>query len=195
MNKEGIAWFDELKRYAAECRTKHPLFDRADLSLADETQCCLIGDSLKKWLNKQWPKFLKQRMDLVRFKGWSQDPFIVFNSNQPGLIAASEILAGDHPEIAWLYPKEFTDWHKRHPDNTYQWHVQFWSGFGPLNPVLHRVEEKSLLKKYPRNPGECFWVHDEGTICGPLFGRGSYRLWKWNGVEAVLLENLGGWVS
>jgi hypothetical protein len=125
------------------------------------------------------------------WENWEKEPFIVFTSEQPGLVAAREILEDESERIAFLYPTEFVEWNKSHPDENFRWHVHTWSFFAPLDS-----ETKKKATQYPLAAGETYWLHKEGTMCGPLFGRGGDHLWKWNGNEPELLQEcLNQWVS
>jgi hypothetical protein len=191
MTEAGIDWFDEVRCDARGFRRSHPLAARDSLSMKDEMQCRIIGGSLIQWLEKYSPRLLQERSVLAKLKGWESDPFVVFTSEQPGLIAASEILKGKASKIVFLYPDEFTKSTKSYPDPDYRWHVHTWSYFTTLD-----ADELQRAAKYPLAPGETYWLHKEGTMCGPLFGRGGDHLWKWNGEKPVLLEEcFNQWVS
>ena len=191
MKTEGTKWFKDLKAYIAECHVRRPIMDRDNLSAAEELQCQIIGGSLNSWLRKYGPPLLQERAMLCDVGGWEKDPFVVFTSEQPGLVAAREILEDDPGTIAWLNPTEFEDWNQIQPDKDYKWHVHRWSFFAPMDP-----ETKKKAELYPLVAGESYWLHKEGTMCGPLFGRGGDHLWKWDGREPVLLQEcINQWVS
>jgi len=191
MNIEAAKWFEGLKAYTAECRKQTPLTRRDDLSLASEMQCRIIGGSLIGWLRQHGPRLLQERAVLAGLQNWEKDPFVVFTSEQPGLVAANEILENAPPTIVFLYCDEFTRWTKAHPDADYRWHVHTWSFF-----TAPDLEEVRRAAKYPLAVGDTYWLHKEGTMCGPLFGRGGDHLWKWNGREPELLEEcFNQWVS
>jgi len=191
MKNEGKNWFDELKRFAMECRVKFPIVNRDDLSAEQEMQCRIIGGSLIPWLREYGPGLIQERAILAGFRNWEKDPFIVFTSDQPGLVAASEILEDRPATVEFLYPDEFTEHMQNHPDPEYRWHVHTWSFFAPVDSDMAKKVEK-----YPIGAGESYWLHKEGTMCGQLFGRGCNHLWKWDEQEAVLLEEcINQWVS
>jgi len=191
MKEEGTNWFDGLKAFVAACRASRPLLNREDLSTAEEMQCRIIGGSLITWLQKHGPRLLQERAVLAGLENWEKDPFIVFTSEQPGLVAGREILDDGPSTIAFLYPDEFTEWLKYHPDPEYRWHVHTWSFFAPLD-----VETGRRAKKFSLAAGESYWLDKEGTMCGQLFGRGGDHLWKWDGNEPVLLQEfINQWVS
>ena len=191
MKQEGTDWFEGLNAYVAECRKKSPIQDRQDITTAEEMQCRIIGGSLISWLREHGPRLLQERAMFADIEKWEKDPFVVFTSEQPGLVAAREILEGNSGAITFLYPAEFEDWKKLQPDNEYRWHVHMWSFFTPLDSAT--VEK---AQQYPLVPGESYWLHKEGTQCGPLFGRGGEHLWKWDGNKPVLFQEcLNQWVS
>jgi hypothetical protein len=191
MTEAGFDWFFELRDDMREFRRSHPLVAREALSLEEEMKCRIIGGSLIRWLEEYGPRLMQERSVLAKLKGWESDPFIVFTSEQPGLIAANEILDRKSSQIAFLYPAEFTRVTKIRPDAEYQWHVHTWSYFTTLD-----ADTLQRAAKYPLAPGETYWLHKEGTMCGQLFGRGGDHLWKWNGKKPELLEEcFNQWVS
>jgi hypothetical protein len=191
MKEEGQNWFDGLKRFIGECRARRPVAIRDDLSTVEQMQCRIIGGSLIAWLQKYGPLLIQERAMLAELENWEKDPFIVFTSEQPGLVAAREIIDEGPPTIAFLYPDEFSEWLKNHPDPEYRWHIHTWSFF-----TLADVDNVKKAEKYPMSEGESLWLHKEGTMCGQLFGRGGDHLWKWNGWEAELLEEcVNQWVA
>lgn len=191
MKNEGQKWFQELTAYVAACRATRPIAHRDSLVAADEWQCRIIGGSLISWIEEGGPRLIQERAVLARLKNWEKDPFIVFTSEEPGLIAAQEILGEESARVAFLTPAEFSSWLTSHPDPEYRWHVHRWSYFAPLDQ-----ETRKKTAKYPLAGGESYWLHKEGTMCGQLFGRGGDHLWKWDGKDPSLLaECLNHWVS
>lgn len=191
MKLEALEWYEQLVIDTKDLRKRRPLPARETLSPAEERQCCIIGGSLISWLEYYGSRLLQERNMLSKLQGWEKNPFIVFTSDKPGLIAAREILNDNPSQYAFLFPNEFKKWEARHPDKEYQWHIHTWSYFKTL--------DKSSLQRasdYPLAPEETFWLHQEGTMCGTLFGRGYDHLWKWNGEDFVLLQEcFNQWVS
>ncbi|NLB54396.1 MAG: hypothetical protein GX811_01270 [Lentisphaerae bacterium] len=191
MKEEGQNWFNDLREFITDCRKKKPINDWDNLSVEADSQSRIIGGCFVDWLEKHGPSLLKERAFLAKLNNWEKDPFIVFTSDEPGLVVASEILEEGSDSIACLYPDEFTFWLKKHPDPEYRWHIHTWSYFLPLDK-----ETKKKTKTFPLAAGESYLLHREGTMCGELFGRGYDHLWKWNGEELVLLEeSINQWVS
>ena len=191
MQQQKQDWINGLKQFVGVCREKLPIANRDDLKAEEEIQCQIIGGSLIGWLDEYGPQFLQERSFLASIKGWDKDPFIVFTSTEPGLVAAKEILEKETGNIAFLYSKEFTEWLVNNPDPDYLWHIHMWSFFAELD-----IHMQKKARKYPIDQSDSYWLHKEGTMCGQLFGRGGDHLWKWNGKEPVLLQEcINQWVS
>jgi hypothetical protein len=191
MKKHGKIWFEGLKKFIADCRVRLPIVAREELSVEEEAQCQIVGGSLITWLEKWAPRLVQERAMLAKIQNWEIDPFLIFASNQPGLAAAREILEKGPESVAFLFPDEFADWLSGNPDPGYRWHVHTWSFFAPLD-----VDTAKKATRYPIGPGESYWLHREGTMFGPLCGRGGDHLWKWDGQTSELLEEcINQWVS
>lgn len=191
MNDQGRKWFDELKTFAAECRERNPLGSRDEFAATDYSQYRIVGWSMIDWLDKHGPRLLAERAMLAHLNGWEKDPFIVITGKRSGLIAAREIVVKYPPVIVCVDPDEFKEWSKSHADEEYRWHVHMWSYFTELDR-----DTAQRAKQYPLAEGESYWLHEEGTMCGPLFGRGVDHLWKWDGTTPTLLEEaFNHWVS
>jgi len=104
MKAEGKKWFNALKRFIRECREKRPILLRNDLSNEAEIQCRIIGGSLIAWLREHGPRLIQERAVEAELQNFEKDPYIVFTSESPGLVAAREILSKGPANIAFLYP-------------------------------------------------------------------------------------------
>jgi hypothetical protein len=152
-----------------------------------------VGGTLLTWLRELGPRLLQEREVLHTTMGVSPDPWIVFTSNLPGLVAAREILGTNSKRIVYLSEDEFRQWLAHSPDAAFRWHVHFWSLFldDPRPGFLAEA-----TRRHPISPPCVYWQHAEGTMWGKLAGRGVDHLWKWDGKEPSLLEEaLTQWVS
>ncbi len=130
MNVEGQEWFNKLKQHIDTCRRMDPLPNRDELTTEQEMQCRIIGGSLLAWLEHHGPRLIQERWAILgRMTNVEKDPFIVFTSSTPGLVAAREILEEGVETVVFLRPKEFDRWLKCNPDSEYRWHVHTWSYF------------------------------------------------------------------
>ena len=191
MHETGSRWFADLRRFAGTCREQNPLPCRERLTPDAEIQCRIVGGSLIAWLERHGPLLLRERAAVCALEQLERDPFIVFTSDVAGLVAADEIVGGGHNRIATLLTGEFDAWRSENPDPAYRWHIHTWSCFSePEDADLVNVPPHLLQRD------ETYWLHKEGTMTGRLCGRGGDHLWKWNGVEPVLLkECLNQWVA
>jgi hypothetical protein len=113
------------------------------------------------------------------------DPFLIFTSNNPGLVVATEIFGKDNDQVAYLHDDEFKKFKDKHPDADYVWHINFWSYFDePMKPDGH----DQLAEGHPIPEGNVYWMHHDGILWGPLHGRGLEHLWKWDGEEPELIQ-------
>ncbi|TVR92458.1 MAG: hypothetical protein EA416_07330 [Trueperaceae bacterium] len=186
-------WAEDLRRFAAACRTARPLPDRGAFTAAQEWQCRIVGGALLAWLHEHGPGFLRERATMAALLGVDPDPVIVFTSDVPGLVAAREILGDDHELVICLLEEEFADAPARAADPGYVRHVHVWSRF---LPELEREVAAAARAQHPISASSSYWQHAEGTMWAPNAGRGVDHLWRWDGREADLLEEaLTHWVA
>jgi len=191
MDTEGTRWFNALVQYASQQDTEDPLPPRASLNPAEEAQCQIIGGSLIDWIRREGPRLIAERAALAHLTHVEKDPFVVFTSTRPGLVAARKILHSSG-RILSLHPDAFATWSRTSPDPEFKWHLHYWSYFEEDLP-LDLIPKANL---YRLDGHESHWLHREGTMCGVRFGRGSDHLWKWDGVTPVLLEEgFSEWLS
>jgi hypothetical protein len=185
MFMESPDWVTSLRTYIADCRARHPLPRRADLSLAQEWQCRIVGGSLCTWLDRWGPQVLQQRAALHRAAGVEGQALVVFTSDVAGLAAAAEIIDPRLTRrVVFLRTDEYEEWISQHPDE-FRFHVHSWSTFRvpPEKELLSRARRRFELTR-----GEEFWQHSEGTLWAPLAGQAADHLWAWDGEEPRLLE-------
>jgi hypothetical protein len=192
MTQQAEKWIHELRKFIANCREQLPLRARGDFRSDEEWKCRVIGGNFISWLREHGPSLLQERAVLADYKRWDKEPIVIFTSEEPGLVAAKEILGGDSSRVLFLYPKEYKRWIEMSPDEEFHWHVHTWSYFSDLSEdALDRAG-----KIHPIDADEQYWLQEEGTTCGENFGRGGSHLWKWDGVKPVLLEEaFNHWVS
>jgi len=175
MNQRRNKWQQGLLNYERACRTGRPAKNRKSLSKQDRMQCDIIAGALARQLH-----YLQRLPEHNRH--------VVFTSTEPGLVAAHRILQGQSLAFCCLPPEEYRLWMQLHPDINFQFHVHFWS---------HFVEHPDITNcRFSISTDEQYWLHTEGMMCGPKFGRGADHLWKWDGKQPVLLKkNYTQWTS
>ena len=192
-SKSVSEWSSQLRSHALACRASVPLPKRDELSPAEDWQRRIVGSSLVNWLRKVGPRFLQERAVLSKLLEIDREPFIVFTSDIPGLVAASEILGANHERAGFLLEDEFDSLLRQVEDPNYCWHVHVWSVF---RKVIAPTFEAEARTKYPIPDGSTYWQHSEGTMWAVNAGRGGDHLWRWDGQTPELLEEaLTHWVS
>lgn len=182
--------FEELVAASVDARRVSPLPNRSELSEADEARCRINGGSLLAWLKRHGPEFLEQR------RSWEPEesaPGLVFTSDMTGLVAALEI-SGPSPEgMVYLLDDEANVVFSKWQESFFHSCIHFWARFRPRLPNHFKAE---MGDRHPIPPGAKYWIHEEGTVWGPLAGRGAAHLWMWDGQEATLLEEAyESWIS
>ncbi len=176
MEQNFNKWRQGLLDFSIDCRAAHPIPHRKSLSITQKKQSEIIAGSLVVQLEYLVPR-LKE--DMVH---------IVFTSTSPGLMVAQRINRDMLLHVTSLYPAEYRQWLHLHPDAHYQYHFHLWSHF------ITRLYIENTL--YSLNNNEQYWLHTEGMMCGPKFGRGADHLWKWDGkTPALLKKNYAQWTS
>lgn len=189
MLMDSLDWVTSLRTYIADRRARHPLPGRADLSLAQEWQCRIVGGSLCTWLDRWGPGILEQRSVLHQAADVEENALVVFTSDVAGLVAAAEIIDAITAErVAYLLTREYEAWIGRHDDD-FRYHLHTWSEFlvPPEKELLAQARGQFKLAR-----GERFWQHSEGTLWAPQCGQGADHLWKWDGRQPELLAEAYG---
>jgi hypothetical protein len=172
-------WLQELKKHTANYRASRPIPGRNDLSLPQQFQLHIIKGSLLSRINNL-PSSTAPDFD----EETGHEICIVFTSNEPGLVAAKEIMLEQNIPLVYLYPEELNYFLQRFPDNEYRYHAHIWSHF------LEELDSdtKRIAKRYPVNDTEIYWLHVEGIMQGQQLARGLEHLWSWNGTHTKLLK-------
>ena len=189
MDKE--TYEKRLREHLAKCRRSNPIPSRADLSDLEEQQYRVLGGHLVNWLNNWGPPLLSERALYAPVQGWDEDPLICVVTDMPGLVAADEILEGEHEKIVWGLLKDFEPLFKKDQDNVF--HVRLHSYFSPTDV---RQLSEDLVKKHKITADEEYYDHHDTSIMGSLFARGVVHLWRWDKRELQLLEEAyQTWIS
>ena len=101
MNHEGQEWFDQLTSATQEFRKEIPMPTREELNEPEEWQCRITGSSLVNWLDNVGDNILQERSMFCKLKEIEPDPFLVFTSNRPGLVAINQIVGVGNERIVF----------------------------------------------------------------------------------------------
>jgi hypothetical protein len=194
MTKRREEWQAKIKAYFHEVYAAKVLPSRELMTKAENCQRQIIGSTIHAWLTDYGPKLLAER-ELIRgpFDAWDSEPVIVITSTVPGLVAACDMLSSDPTRVFYLTNEAFKVFHEQHPDPEFQWHVTYESR---ISEVPNSGPGSKSWGEHPLAAHECYWVHTEAYMLGPLFGQGWEHLWKWDGEKPVLLQQrMNNWVS
>ena len=178
--KHGMKiWLQELKKHTANCRASRPIPGRDALSWPQILQLHIIKGSLLSWINNLPSSITPGPAEQIE-----NGTCIIFTSNDPGLVAAKEVMRGKKLPLVSLYPEELNGFLQRFPDSKYRYHAHLWSHF------LEKLDSdtKKIAERYPVNEQERYWLHVEGIMRGQRLGRGVEHLWSWNGSQTKLLK-------
>lgn len=179
MKRDMETWLHELKKYAVNCRKLRPIPRRNFLSRPQIFQMIIIKGSLLSWIN-----YLNSATQPGPAELNGHNACFVFTSTCPGLVAAQEIMQGINLPLVALFPEELRLFFQSFPDNESRYHAHIWSHF------LEELDSatKKIAEQYPLSEKERYWLHVEGIMRGPKFGRGIEHLWSWNGSQTKLLK-------
>ena len=177
------AYEADLRKHVELCRGVLAIPPRQSLPPEGEAQCQVLSGHLIRWLSEWGPQLLEERAVLSSLQGWDKDPLICFQSDLPGLVAASEILGDEPAPVVWGLSSDFASLPTR--DDEFRYHVELRSTFTPVSP---EVVATVLRQKHPLSSSEAYFLHRDENILGPLFAREAHHIWKWNGRELMLLE-------
>lgn len=176
-------WTAALRAYAAEASSTRPPGTKRNLSEEDEWQRRIIGGDLIQALEDRLPRILQVRSALLA-RNFDRDPAVVFTTNDPGLIAASQILPADDRSVVCLGMEEFVRWKAVHPDEEFRFHIHLWSTFQNVD-AAHALAASA---KYPRLSADDLRFHVSGELWGSGCGHETRHLWQWRYGEMDLVE-------
>ncbi len=183
MNEEE--WSAAVRSFAQLQREQSSIPDRDSLSTEEEWQCRIIGGEFISWYQHRLPDILRQRAAL-RFMKFDPKPFIIFTTSMPGLVAAREIMPEAPQSLVYLLHSEFEEFERNHLAGDFTACIHHWSYFRPLDEEFLARAQQS----FPGVKAEEYRIHTVGDLWGERCGGEDNHLWRWNGREMELLEEL-----
>lgn len=157
----AAVWCDNLRAHIRKCRESRPIVARDTLTAEQEWQCRVVGGTIIDWWERRYRQIVRERRFLsIKFKT-AEPQLVVFTSDMPGLVAASEVFETPPSGYVFLFDDEFNEWMKSNSDREFDWHFHFWSRFSS------RLEQDVLGRaraKFPAVPQEQFRLHSEGEM-------------------------------
>jgi hypothetical protein len=163
----------ELRRFAADCRSRNPVPDRSSLPSPDREQLRILSLLLGnlhltlKQLRRRTPKELR----------WVYVD--VLHGSPLTLLAASEVFGPEANSMVLLLSQDWKEWVRRYrgADGWYR------SNWVTIHEEVPQCFADHVAQNYPAPYGFSYWV---ATIARG--GGASHDLWKWDGTKAVRIE-------
>ncbi len=115
----------------------------------------------------------------------------LFISDEAGLHGTEELVDPDSDQVLLLLKEQWRAYLEdpnTTDDEEFKNHYEFWSVWHTNLPDNWDVE--------PLEEGHSYWVHEEGFALDDQAGRGAQHLWRWDGEELKLVEEMANsWVA
>ncbi len=192
-------WAEELRGLLKECFEKEPIPARQSLTPLQEMQCRILGGHLLNWLDNWGPQLIMERNVLAHMRPPEEmpedkEPIIVFVMDEPGLVAAREIIRDTSGRLVYVRKTDFDFCMAINPDPGYVCHCVLESRF--IEEGEQGVDHKALRERFSLDAATPIGVHYDCSTMGPLFARGGLHLWAFTGDGPKLIEEaFESWVS
>lgn len=199
MSEYKNIWADELRGLVQECFKLEPIPARESLTPLQEMQCRILGGHLLNWLDNWGPQLILERNVYADLRPPDErpedkEPIIVFVMDEPGLVAAREIIRDTSGRLVYVRKKDFDFCMAINPDPGYVCHCVLQSLF--LEEGEQGVDFTALRERFSLDADTPIGVHYDCSTMGPLFARGGLHLWAFTEDGPKLIEEaFESWVS
>ncbi len=137
----------------------------------------------------QFFQFLEDSADEERFPALQDHPLpqrlFVLVTDEAGVHATEDLMDTSSEQAVCLLKEEwraFLESDDTDHDDAFEHHYEFWS-------VWHRNMPDQW--DFPQlGPGQSYWIHEEGFALTDGVGRGAQHLWRWDGEEFELVDEM-----
>lgn len=187
LREDALTWRESLVEYIEPMQGPRPTLN--DLNPVQDWQRRITGGVLVQFfdfLQKSDPvDFYPQLKELPL-----EERVFVCITDEAGYLAAEEIMDLNSLQAICVLKEDwraFLEDFDTDDDDEFHQHYQFWSVWHQEIPENWDVE--------PLEKGE-YWIHEEGFAVADGAGRGAQHLWRWDGQEMTLAEELmSSWTS
>lgn len=181
--REGAThWRRELLEFVDAVKRPRP--DREQLSPLQHEHRRVTGGVLLQFFD-----FLEESTESDRYPQLDDHPLpervFVLVTDEAGFHAAQELMDTDTEQALCLLKEEwraFLESDDTDHDDEFSHHYEFWS-------VWHRNMPDQW--DFPTlEAGESYWVHEEGFALADQVGRGAQHLWRWDGTDFELVDEM-----
>lgn len=165
-----------IKSFRDELKVK----ERRELSTIERWQSRISGGGLLKFLRFMTNAALMEDYPVLR-EIQQQGRKLVVITDDPGFVAAQDVLRMFRPSAVWMLKSEWEVWKERPEsiDHDFRLHFEYrswWTQEGKES----RVQGQSLTDRH--------WLHREGYTLNRDYLKDVLHLWEWTGDEMKLVE-------
>lgn len=169
-----------LRLFVNSYRDELQIKDRRELSIVEENQSSISGGALLKFLRFVTRKENLETLPVLR-EIQQQGRRLVVVTDDPGSVAANDILRMFRPSAVWMLKQESKAWQQcpESQDKNFRFHFEYRSWW------TQKIEPEW---KMDLSPTDRHWIHREGYTLDRNHFRDVCHLWEWTGDEMKLLE-------
>ena len=135
---------------------------------------------------------IQERNIVSRGLPLDKEPVIVIATDDPGLVAASQIIGPPKDTLVYGRLNHVRDYDTIAPDREFACHCEMASYFEDVDEKRAR----SLRKQHGLKPRAQIFVHYECSTLGPSFARGARHLWTFqDDTLSLVAEAFERWIS
>ena len=182
LRPDALKWRQQLVSFLEKFHG-HPT-DIEDLDAIQDWQRRITGGVLIQFF-----EFLENSVDEELYPQIADHPLherlFVFVSDRGGMLAAEELMDTDSEQAICLSKeawRAFLENPSTDPDEAFVHHYEFWSVWHQKIPDGWDLEEL--------DPGDNYWLHEEGFALADGAGRGAQHLWRWDGQKMHLVDEM-----
>lgn len=169
-----------LRLFINSFRDELKIKERRELSIIEERQSRISGGALLKFLRFVTSAALMDDYPVLR-EIQQQGRKLVVITDDPGFVAAQDVLRMFRPSAVWMLRSEWKAWKQRPEsvDHNCDLHFEYrswWTQEVEANWIQHR----SLTDRH--------WLHREGYTLNRDHLKDVLHLWEWTGNEMELIE-------
>lgn len=169
-----------LRLFISSYRDGLQIKERRELSLLEKRQSRISGGALLKFLRFVTDSGNVESLAVLR-DIQQQGRRLLMITDDPGSVAAHDILRMFRPAAVWMLQQEWKAWCQRPEsgDESFRFHFEYRSWW------TQKIESEwepdfSLADKH--------WIHREGYTLDRTHSRDVFHLWEWTGEELQLLR-------
>ncbi len=170
-------WSPMLRSFESRARANRPCLKPEDLSDRDKAKLPIYESMITE----------------AEQLGSSGNKVLICSIPLEGMSVAESLWPGDDQRCVLLTPDELLEWRKRykHDVESFWWFIDYWWHIEDPPKAKPWTHDTDLTTPASTDP----WLVISGLAWGGLAGGETADLWSWDGKEARLVRENGGWDS